>query len=482
MRELIAECEHFLRSGQISSVASRLRGINLPRVPRAFRLPLANVCRRAGLFTSGLRLLTPLVHPDRRSARAPITTEELSEYAVLLMKIGSLNEAIDLLQGVELKDEPRSLLYLGFCHMNQWEYARASELLKRYLDVAEDPYLAMIAEVNLAASLMYSAQTDEALVRLEKAIEEVEKAGYLRLLANLLELRAQLSLIANRDSHCASDIDRAVQILRSQSTNDQLYLLKWQAVLQSRHTQCISPLLEFQVTARKRQDWESVREADFQILKLTFEDHRYSHLYFGSPWPEFRRRLESHFGKVASDAYTWGGRRGGDIDLDLTTGLSRNTGETCPPKILHMLRSLLSDFYAPLRPGTLFSQVFPGERFHVLHSPNRIHQLLWRTRTWLKSQGIAATIDEDGGRFLVRATGPVGIQMEPSLPGDGAALCLLRRTFDTEFSSRQAQLTLNASEAKVRRLIQKGLEQGEVEKLRSGRNITYRFRPLPRPA
>ena len=58
---LIQRCDAEIRAGHPQYVSRHLSSLNAARAPKEFRLPLANICRRAGLFTLGLRLLSRTV-------------------------------------------------------------------------------------------------------------------------------------------------------------------------------------------------------------------------------------------------------------------------------------------------------------------------------------------------------------------------------------------------------------------------------------
>jgi hypothetical protein len=155
VQSLIADCDALLKQGKIAGVAAKLQTLSPASVEREDRLALANVCRRAGLFSLGLKLLTPIMHPDRMNPMLPPSAPETAEYAVLLMKIGSVSEALSLLQPLGTQ---QSLLYTGYCHMNQWEYSQAADFLLRYLQNPESPYQGMLAKVNLCAALVHSGR------------------------------------------------------------------------------------------------------------------------------------------------------------------------------------------------------------------------------------------------------------------------------------------------------------------------------------
>jgi hypothetical protein len=112
----------------------------------------------------------------------------------------------------------------------------------------------------------------------------------------------------------------------------------------------------------------------------------------------------------------------------------------------------------------------------VLHSPNRVHQLLWRTRTWLKEKNLPLSISEESGRFALVAESPVGVRKTLESGYGISPLSAISSRFKGEFTSKEVQDALNASEPKVRRLIQIGLRDGAIDKIRRGRNISYRMR------
>src|SRR4051794_13851571 len=109
-QKLVQNCDEAIRRGEIARAAHPLRELNLARIPKVWCLPLAKTCRRAGLTTSGLKILTPIVlSPQRRLSTVP-TEEELSEYAILLQRNGSVREAQSLLSRLDGERVPDALL------------------------------------------------------------------------------------------------------------------------------------------------------------------------------------------------------------------------------------------------------------------------------------------------------------------------------------------------------------------------------------
>src|SRR6218665_41141 len=130
LQKLLSDCEDLIRAGRGAEVKSHLTGLNSAQLPRAFRLPFAGLGRRLNLNSLAMRLLAPAINPA-----AQPTTAESAEYAVLLQRLGALDEAEARLQSLEPQAHahPEILLFQAFCRFNRWEYAEAILLLKRYL-------------------------------------------------------------------------------------------------------------------------------------------------------------------------------------------------------------------------------------------------------------------------------------------------------------------------------------------------------------
>ncbi|NJL24505.1 MAG: hypothetical protein HC902_04610 [Calothrix sp. SM1_5_4] len=135
--------------------------INLARIPRERRQYLAQICRRAGLIDRGLRVLHPIVRLPR-PGEAPPSPGELCEYAVLLSRNGSIREAITLLNSSDAAMAPDARLYLGFCHVSNWDYADAVNDFTAFLESGPEDYIRLVAQVNLVAALIATERYSKA--------------------------------------------------------------------------------------------------------------------------------------------------------------------------------------------------------------------------------------------------------------------------------------------------------------------------------
>lgn len=480
---LIEQCESDVRAGHSHLAAKRLAHLNLAKVPRQWRLRLANVCRRAGLISQGLRLLSPIIHPDRNRWRVDADAFELSEYAVLLQKCGAINEALRTLQRVDSGRVPDSLLYQAFCHFSQWQYHQAIPLLRKYLEMDLAPYARLVGRVNLAAALVATEQLDQALEQLVVNIEMARAGGFTRLEGNSLELSAQIHIRSRNFFAAEKNLDEAARLLGSESTSDQLFVRKWQAVLSGFNAGSAAPIKVFREEALSRGHWESVREADLYILSIEFEKHAFDHLVFGTPFEFYRQRIYREL-KTVPDADSMIYGVAGARTLDLLSGQLRDDSRLKAGQAIHrLLNVLLRDLYRPLRVGGLFSELFPHDYFDIHSSPDRVHQILRRTRRWLEQQRIPIVIDEHTGAYRIAFTGDFAFALPLNHPDGGVTQMtvqfekLAKRYGEApSFTAREAREELGIPLTSFNRLISWALAAGQVERLGTGAKTQYVIR------
>ena len=117
----LAAIEDSIRRGDLKTARGELRRLCARRVPRTEAAPLANLAYRAGLPELGLRLLGRIVRPPPRVATRA-TAAEKAEYAVCLIRLGASEEARWLLDEIDEREYPPSLLYRAFALASRWDY------------------------------------------------------------------------------------------------------------------------------------------------------------------------------------------------------------------------------------------------------------------------------------------------------------------------------------------------------------------------
>src|SRR5204863_379881 len=82
-------------------------------------------------------------------------------------------------------------------------------------------------------------------------------------------------------STAESYLNQATAILDEDEGVDRLFVHKWRSILLAFKSGDPSPIEEFRVQAQKVGHWESVRDADFHLLKMTKDERLFKKLYFG---------------------------------------------------------------------------------------------------------------------------------------------------------------------------------------------------------
>jgi tetratricopeptide (TPR) repeat protein len=478
IESLIQACEADLRAGQPARVGRRLKGLAASKVEREWRLPLANICRRASLYSLGMTLLARIVHPARETRGREASAAERAEYAVLLLRSGALNEARLRLEKVDPALVPESLLYRAFCHFSLWEFHESVAHLERYLRAPLSDYARLVGRVNLAYALVESDQHAAALSLLTENIEQARREKHRRLESNSHSLRAQLHIRTGQFAAARADLDRAHALLASGATNDSLFINKWNLIAHGLEEKNLAPLNELRDQARRHRDWEALREADFFSLKVRFEPELFAHLLCGTPFASYRTRMVRELGVTAEAPSTYLLGPSGQPVLDLMEGTIDGRATLKAGRKCHqLLEVLLRDFYRPVNMGGLFSALFAGEHFDIFTSPDRVYQIIRRTRRWLKNEREPAHIVETNGFYHLELGPHLTVRVpygRESVESMHLHFQKLQSAFapDVGFSAKSACARLQLSRRTVQRLLTWGLEQGRVEKPKGKKPFT----------
>jgi tetratricopeptide (TPR) repeat protein len=479
-QNLVTECDLRIKAGQINQVILTLSNLVIRQVPRSARQGLASCCRRVGLIGLGLRLLDPILRAQKFLDEPPTAGEEC-EFSVLLARNGSVQEALELLHKVDSNRAPEALLYRGHCHILNWEYSEAIGCFKKFLSSSADEYSKLTARVNLISAYVVLFRMKEATDLLKETEELAQKAGAQRLLANCYELWGQIYFWENDFSGARRLLERAAEILDNSQSGDQLLILKTESIMNALELHSVNPLIQFRSMALQRKYWESVREADFFMLKIAQNQKQLDHLYFGTPKAAYRRRIEMLLGMRPSESYVLGSEKGPQLNLQtgLVTGVE---GLPLGKQVHQVISTLIRDFYAPISLGTLFYELYPDEYFDMETSPGRIRQAILRTRDWLQNHKIPALIRQSQGTYRFLITGDFGIRIErgsqqavtPTL----ARWEQLKELFrpGVYFSSEQACQQLGWSRTTFRRVVDWACENERMSRSGAGKATVYQIR------
>jgi hypothetical protein len=121
---------------------------------------------------------------------------------------------------------------------------------------------------------------------------------------------------AKRLPWAETDLDEAFRLIPAEDTLERLFIRKWKAVLEAFRKNQSEPLMVFQNEAREFGDSESVREMDLFICKFSASEHIYNHLYFGTPFTQYRERICIEVGrKPQTSSFVLGDSGGVVLDL-----------------------------------------------------------------------------------------------------------------------------------------------------------------------
>lgn len=474
---LIHECETALRAGRAAEVNAKLMNIPPSAIPRPHRRAIANLLRRIGKISHGLRVLAPVAKEDRAGAKA--TPHEMAEYAILLQRYGSVREALSILDRVSAQEVPHALLFRAYCHFNRWEYGAAVPHLRSFLELNRDPYWDLGGKLNLAAAHVALAQFAEADTLIPELLDESKKQNLKRIEGNCLELSAQICIEKNDFRGARKNLKAAAGLVQGTGL-DELFIRKWTAFANGLQQKDISPIMKFRGEALRQGDSESVREADLYKLKLRFEERDFNHLAFGTPFADYRRRIFHSTGRFpVISHYLFGKTASPCMDLE-SAKIEGAGGDLKPGSQVHRVLSLLLlDFYRPVGVGAMFAEIYPREHFDIHSSPNRVHHAIRRTRGWLKDNRIPVEIAGHGNKYSLHIRGGFSFRLSYTRgPRDWHETQLenIRRLFPegADFAAQEARRRLGLSVAAFRRLAKWAVEQGHLE--RTGHKSTTSYR------
>ncbi len=322
---------------------------------------------------------------------------------------------------------------------------------------------------------------------LPRLLAETEKLELSRFHANALEIGAQDALFQGKWRQANDLLERAKRRLKGSASLDELYVRKWEAVTRLRrkpNAESVQRLRHIRAAASAWPSWETVRDCDRWEAIATQDEKLLTHLYYGSPYPAFRKRLLRDFDPSfeVAESYFW------DIAPALkpkTNGewLADETG-VFPLKdgqVLHRLfRLLASDFYRPFRLSSLFFGLYPDRFFDPRGSSSlRIHQTIHRLRKWFTAQGIPLTVQRHEDTYQLAARSGVRLRIPRDATDENREplrLRELRKQFgDRLFTAAQAGRLWNVTPRAALLMLSRWLQDKRVERSGSGRAIQYKI-------
>ncbi len=412
MRSILNNIEILIRTGESNKARRVLSNYRSSSLTRTDRHDLAALARRAGLPLMTLRLLTPIVRPP---AKQPMkaSERERAEYAAALVRVGATTEAIEMLQGIDPSKTPQVHLYFAHALFTRWEYEAAVPFLEKYVDHAPDTYQRIIGKMNLASALVHERKISSAQAVLHDLEDETKREKLRALHGNTLERLAELAIDRGQWREAERYLTRAEADVDAAGGFDEFFVRKWRYIsdLLQKKSHSAQRLLTLRTEAIQREHWETVRECDAYLARATNNVPLFHRVYFGTPYPSYRKRLLVDFGLSTRlpDSFDWCFE--GELPPTRILDFLREPVVKAHPTIKlgqvkhRLLRVLTSDFYRPFRVANLFSEIYAGECFHIESSPARVHQGVKELKKWFLRHRIPLRLTEKSGGYRLVARG-----------------------------------------------------------------------------
>lgn len=443
-----------IRRGNLGEVAAEIDKITLAKIPRAAAPEFARTARRAGRADIALRVLVRWVRSEKESA----TPRERAEYAATLIQVGALSEAKQILD--TLPDSlSETLLYRAYLAIPQRDYGEAIEWFRRYLSTSGlTSYARLVARVGLAEALAVEGNVLRADRMLQELLHTASLQKLTHLLARTLTVAGELAFAQGRNASAERLLRKAGEL--SSSNVSTLILRKWHALTRGD----AKDLATVAADAAKAGQWEIQRDCDRERAALSKDEALLAHVYFGTPYPAYRRRL----GFTPPESYVWGGTKRVLDPSKLRRGM-------LPQRLL---ACLAKDFYRPSRTAALFVELNPDEHYHPVHAPPRVHVAIQRLRRWLEKEQYDLVVIDADGAYRLLPTKQCGIRVHAQAarsPEAEAAAALEIRFGHAPVSLKQIGQVLKLPDRSAHRLVVKAVAEGLLTRTGAGAQTRYRL-------
>lgn len=474
-----------IRAGRHIKARKDLSELCRATVPREFRVSVAALARRVGLPYLGLRLLAPSVRPSGKKF-GDATAKEKAEYAAGLIFVGGSVEGLEILGSLGKNAPVEAGLFTSFALFKEWEYGKAIPVLKKYVDSSElSNYQRLVGNVNLCAALVAERVFDEAQSLLSKTEGQAKEEGHSFLYGIILELAAQNWIHQRKWKEADRYLARAQEKLKDSESWEALFTRKWRAVadfLQGK-SEGEKSILAIREEAVRRVHGETVRDIDRFLAIQRQDPNLLIHVYIGTPYETFRKRLlsEARFPVSIPDSYELklGASSGPAIEIDVMRGDpgSGRRSLRYGGHVHRLFKELCHDFYQGSSLTALHARVYTGEYFNPVSTPAKMHRLFVRLRGWLKKEKIPLAIEEKRSTYrMVSKTSCILLIQERTVVTRHPLLDKLEIQFiDDKFSIREASMVLEFPTRSTLRLLEKGIEEGRIERKGKASATRYRF-------
>lgn len=493
----IQEVDSLIRRGQQGQAREKLVELNLAQIPRQQKSEIADIARRLNMPKMMLGILKPLVYREKVQ-NDPASILERALYATALSRIGVFQEAQMILNDLNEEDDARILLFLAQNFMLQWDSYSAIPKLKKYLarpDISD--YQRLVGQVNLASSLigeMRWQESHEVLESIWKSVKstpkdsgEQENLGLLY--ANSLGLAAHAAFLQGQPIQAERYLQEADKILIGTKSRYELLLKKWKSILilfrPGKTNEDVEEFRHMLEEARKAKDWETVRDFEFFLALALRDDALFLQVYHGTPHISYRKRIKKIYAPKFSipKMYDWnllGTNSNRRFDLSKGCEEGGKARLTSQPLLFQLLQLLTKDFYRPVALGSIFSKLYPKEKYNPLTSPNRTYLVIKRLRAWFEKNGIPLEIEvvDDLAKLIAKEPYQVRVSYQTIAvtKNDSYLESLEHHFFDQSFSLEQLCRALDIALSSAKKFVTWALKNQRLRKSGVGTKAKYRLK------
>ncbi|OQW49210.1 MAG: hypothetical protein A4S09_03845 [Proteobacteria bacterium SG_bin7] len=479
------DLENRLRLNQAPKVKDLVAAVSPKGIPRSLIFRYANLLRRMGGSYNALKLLNPII---RNSMQSP-SNLEIIEYAACLTKLNLCDESIELLNSVRDESSPELHFERAAAYMTKWEYLFAREHLHKFLACPAIPeYRRRVGELNLGATYVHTNEPDKAIKILEHLLSRAKKSRFHLLCGNALELLGQ-AYVLKRDFPCATKLlNEASTYMGISNPRYILYIDKVRAMsqllMENNSKPAIRGLIALRSQAANIRDWNTLRDIELLSAIATNDIKKIYDLYYGTPYPEYRKRILAFWGKPLPLVISYEKFIGVKQDrpkniFDISKGLDLNSRHQLKVgKTLHrLIQCLTTDFYAPFSTTRIFSIVFRGVYFNPHTSRQQVYEAVKRLNQWFENREIDLQVIRGYGGYRLRSKNGYILKVDGSMKIhsrlDDFLKLLLENSLTQNFSLRAVVERLKLPGRSASRMLTLATEHGLLIRHGSGRSTSY---------
>ncbi len=483
----LRELDELIRAGSVDEAREKLQALQIKDIANAQRAALGRLFIRVNLPHKALIALNRNIRLGN-GLNPDADTADLLTYALALIRIGSAQEAGEILKTLP-QENAEARLFQAFMHQTMWDYTEALPHLEAYLGLkSPTPYERAVAEVNVAACLVQMREFPQAEETLKKLLADADANQWLLLMRNAIELTAQAAVEQGRMQD-ARNLLKTIDSGHSEVLDPaDLFVAKWAAfadAFENVSPTSIAGVRRVREMAKRMNHWETLRDCDRALAGLTRDEGLFNHVYFGTPFVSFRKKVLAGAPWMNNPStYTLGSSTGPVFDL-VKAEMRDGSARLKPGQIMHRtLCALLEDFYRPVSLGHLHGRLFPGQYFNPESSPGRVSSLIHRLRNWLEDVGLPITITASQRNFQISLTDPhfgihfsrlLELQTTSEISDVAGYLDRIRERLNHPFTCTEAAESLSVSRSAAVRILKEAVAAGLVRRVGKGRGTLYRW-------